>query len=163
LPHTTSSNTIRMTEAAYASPNAGRTLVHERVHLDQKRNRNDWIAFYKDSWKYTILRNMPPELKHIDIRPNPDTNEAPWAVWNDRYVFFPNYGQQRSLKGAVVRVWDLQTRTFLSEPPAAWRAFFCSNAGDCPHQYEHPHEISAEYITEGSTSPAAVKLFNWKR
>lgn len=164
LPHTTDSNTIRMTEAAYADPRAERTLIHERVHLNQKRHRNAWIAFYKEAWGYTLLKSPPQDLNvALDIRPNPDTADAPWAVWNDRYVFFPNYGPQRTLRGAVVRVWDKHTGAFLSEPPPAWRTFFCDTTHGCPHQYEHPHEMAAEYIAEGSISPAAQKLFAWKR
>jgi hypothetical protein len=37
LPHTTGPNTVRMTEAAWSDRRRTTTLVHEHVHLEQKR------------------------------------------------------------------------------------------------------------------------------
>jgi hypothetical protein len=162
LPHTTGSNTIRMTEAALHDPRAASTLVHERVHLDQKRNRSSWYEFYKTAWEYTLMTTPPPGLPYkyqYDLRPNPDTSDAPWAIWRSRYLFFPNYSPQRTLKGAVVQVYDLQDRK-LVEPPSEWRAAFCSGT-QCPHQFEHPHELAAEYIALQMKTPASAKLFAW--
>lgn len=162
LPHTTGPNTIRMSEDALHDPRAESTLVHERVHLDQKRNRASWIEFYKSAWSYTLSNTPPPGIPYkyqYDLRPNPDTSDAPWAIWNRRYVFFPNYGQQRTLKGAIVRVFDLQTQS-LVDPPPEWRAAFCSG-GVCPHQFEHPHELAAEYVALKMKTPASAKLFAW--
>ncbi len=159
LPHTTGPNTIRMTETAYNDPRQKRTLIHERVHLDQRRRRDEWIQFYKREWDYKVVRD-PPVSALADARPNPDTEDAPYAIWKDRYVFYPAYSANRTLKGAVVRIWDLKTGAFV-QVPEAWRAFFC-DGNACVHQYEHPHEIAAEYIAEGSAAPAAQKLFAWK-
>lgn len=162
LPHTTGPNTIRMTEAALHDPRAASTLVHERVHLDQKRNRSSWYEFYKNAWEYTLHTKPPPGLPYkyqYDLRPNPDTSDAPWAIWKGQYLFFPNYGPQRTLKEAVVKVYDLKEHKLI-EPPREWRAAFCS--GDtCPHQFEHPHELAAEYIALKMKTPASIKLFNW--
>ncbi len=163
LPHTSGPNTIRMTAAALSEPRAPSTLVHERVHLDQKRSSKAWYDFYKHTWGYTLLKTPPPGLPYkyqYDLRPNPDTADAPWAVWQERYVFFPNYGPKRTLKDAEVKVWDLQDKQIVDVPPA-WRSAFCSGNGKCPHQYEHPHEIAAEYITEKLVTPASAKLFAW--
>ena len=161
LPHTTGPNTIRMTEAAYASPRRDSTLVHERVHLDQRRHRHEWLQFYEREWGYKLLPKAPFHCKG-ELRPNPDTADAPYAVWKDRYVFYPIYSQERTLRGAKVKVWDLVKGAFV-DVPEAWRAFFCESADRCVHQYEHPHEIAAEYIAEGSRAPAAQKLFAWKQ
>lgn len=162
LPHTTGPNTIRMTEAALHDPRAASTLVHERVHLDQKRNRSSWYEFYKTAWEYTLMSTPPPGLPYkyqYDLRPNPDTSDAPWAIWRSRYLFFPNYGPQRTLKEAVVQVYDLKERK-LVEPPSEWRSAFCSGML-CPHQFEHPHELAAEYIALQMKTPASAKLFTW--
>lgn len=162
LPHTTGPNTIRMTETALHDPRAASTLVHERVHLDQKRNRSSWYEFYKTAWEYTISALPPPGLPYkyqYDLRPNPDTSDAPWAIWRNRYLFFPNYGPQRTLKEAIVQVFDLQERKLI-EAPSEWRAAFCSG-NTCPHQFEHPHEIAAEYVALKMKTPASAKLFAW--
>lgn len=164
LPHTTDSDTIRMTEKAYASPRSSTTLVHERVHLDQKRSLSDWYDFYAREWGYTVSKHPPeglPSSYIANLRPNPDTADAPWAYWKQRWVFFPVYSDaKRTLTNATVVVWDTQTRSVCSIPEQ-WKAAFCAD-DSCPHQFEHPHEISAEYIADGGKSPAALKLFNWR-
>jgi len=159
LPHTTTRNIIRMTESVWNSGRYDEILKHERVHLDQKRKPREWEEFYRTAWNYELLSAPPPELSITDIRPNPDTKGKPWALWRGQYIFFPTYGPERTLRGAEVRVWDVATQQFVGIPPE-WRAEFCSNAG-CPSQYEHPHEIAAEYVTKGHTSPSALKLFQW--
>jgi len=153
LPHTTTSNIIRMTEETYA--NIGKekdnVLTHERVHLSQKRHPAQWEAFYRDAWEYELLANPPPDLPahhRENLRPNPDTAGKPWALWRGRYLFFPEYTESRTLRGAVVRVWDTQTHQ-LVPVPSEWKAAFCGEekeSGGCPHQYEHPHEMAAEYV-----------------
>jgi len=163
LPHTTGLNTIRMTKHAYHSETNDMTLKHERVHLDQKRHRAKWYDFYQREWEYELTSTPPtglPSAFSSRLRPNPDTTDAPYAIWRQRWVFFPVYNASRTLKSAPTIVWDIQTSEFV-DPPSAWKAVFCSPEDGCPHQIEHPHEIAAEYITNGSTSHAAVKLFKW--
>lgn len=163
LPHTSDSNTIRMTETAYADSRSATTLKHERVHLDQKRNPLLWSEFYRRFWEYDLRTDAPHSLpkEYVkQLRPNPDTADNPWAVWRNRWVFFPTYGPDATLRRAKVRVWDMKTEMLVTPPPE-WRAMFCVS-NNCPHQFEHPHELAAEYIAEGSESVAAVKLFSWK-
>jgi hypothetical protein len=159
LPHTTTSNIIRMTENVWNSERYEETLKHERVHLDQKRRPREWEEFYRTVWNYELLASPPPDLRAADLRPNPDTAQKPWAVWRNRYVFYPSYGAERTLRDAKVRVWDLQTKQHVPLPPE-WRTEFCSS-NRCPIQYEHPHEMAAEYVTHGANCPSAVKLFQW--
>ena len=164
LPHTTGPYTVRMTEAAWASARRATTMNHEHVHLVQKQQPAEWAEWYRRYWDYELLLAAPPELPSMHVkalRPNPDTSDAPWALWRHRYLFFPNYTTpRRSLHEAEVLVWDMDQHK-LVPPPPAWKSFFCGD-GDCPHQYEHPHEIAAEYTAEGSTVPAALKLFAWR-
>ncbi len=159
LPHTTGPNTMRFTEVAWSSPRRNETLVHERVHLAQKRNPNDWAEFYRRVWDYELLTHPPPDVPNHQIRKNPDTADAPWAVWRRRYVFYP-VSPTGTLRNAQVMIWDRETKQHLTKPPAAWRALFCDDSG-CPNQYEHPHELAAEYIARGSSSLTAKNLFTW--
>jgi hypothetical protein len=164
LPHTTGPHTMRFTEAAWNDGRREETLVHERVHLAQKRAPQDWAEFYRRVWDYEMFTRPPvslPEDSVMKLRKNPDTEAAPWAVWRHRYLFYP-YSADGGLRSASVRIWDLEQKTHLESPPDAWRAFFCD--GDaCPYQYEHPHELAAEYIAKKSKSPAALNLFTWHR
>ena len=168
LPHTTDSRTIRMTRSIWKGPRFDNVLRHERVHLSQKgARRTDWLDFYEREWGYKCSATPPPGIPGELVtkrRQNPDTDDCPWAVWRGRYVFFPAFGTDKTLRGAEVIVWDLE-RNRQCTIPEEWRAEFCSN-GKCPNQYEHPHEISAEWITDGPSvikAPAAYKLFAWDK
>ena len=155
LSHTTDSETIRMTEASWNSARRDEILVHERVHLDQKRYPDAWKDFYHSVWNYEISNIPPPELSQ-ELRPNPDTSKEPWAIWRQRFVFFPVYDEGRTLRHAPVKIWDMFTKSYV-DIPAEWKAEFCDEAG-CPHQYEHPHELAAELLTNSSQSKAASAL-----
>ena len=70
LPHTTDSETIRMTRAKYEGKRIDELLIHERVHLDQKRNRLKWLQFYKQFWDYDIVKESPlPSAYTKRLRP----------------------------------------------------------------------------------------------
>jgi hypothetical protein len=160
LPHTWSPSIIRMTEVDWNSSRRDDILRHERVHLRQRQEPAVWRNFYRSEWGYEITKTPPPGIPPhwLDrIRPNPDTADGLWAVWSGRYVFFPTFRDaKRSLRNATVQVWDLLKKQIV-DPPSEWKQQFC-DGGNCPHQYEHPHEIAAEYITHVSNSPAAQQL-----
>jgi hypothetical protein len=169
LPHTTGPRTIRMTRDIWEGPRRDAVLRHERVHLQQKgENGAAWLDFYEKAWGYKCSVTPPTGIPAEYIarrRPNPDTDACPWAVWRDRYVFFSAFDESRTLRGAPVLVWDLM-RGRQTAVPEEWRAEFCGAEGTCPHQFEHPHEISAEWITDGPSkikTPAAYKLFAWTK
>jgi hypothetical protein len=159
LPHTTSGTTIRMTHAVANSPRYDTILVHERVHLDQKRRPTFWRDLVHRIWSYEVLVDPPAGLpsEWIDRRrPNPDTDQAPWALWRGRYLFFAAYNEDRRLKTASVHIWDLEARRLVPIPPE-WQKQF-SIDGQAPHQYEHPYELAAEFIAERSQCSAAAAL-----
>ena len=155
---------LLMTEAVWNSKRREEILRHERVHLDQKRHPEVWSQFYKDAWSYELFQAPPFHIPGTELlRANPDTAAEPFALWRGRWLFFPQYDTDRTLRGATVRIWDKETSAFVSQPPE-WRAEFCGGSSHgCPNQYEHPHEIAAEFITLGSDTPAATQLSEfWK-
>jgi hypothetical protein len=164
LPHTRSATIIRMTDVDWNSDRRDDILRHERVHLRQRMDTKDWLTFYRSAWDYECTHQPPPGIPQhwLDrVRPNPDTaDDGLWAVWRNRYVFFPTYRDaKRSLRNASVQVWDTKTHQ-ITDPPAEWKQFFC-DGGHCPHQYEHPHEIAAVYVNETSNnSPASQLLYS---
>ena len=166
LPHTTGPHKIRMTRGTWEGPRRDDILIHERVHLSQKSaEKNAWLDFYQRSWGYTCISTPPsgiPDKLARRLRPNPDTSDCPWAIWHQRWVFFPAFNSDGSLRNAEVIVWDLEHNKIV-ELPDAWKSEFCGHNG-CPRQYEHPHEISAEMLTsKKDDSPAAYKLYNWQK
>jgi hypothetical protein len=164
LPHTTDSNTIRMPVALWTGPTRDDIMVHERVHLSQKREPAEWAEFYRRYWDYDMLSTPPAGLPAdyvAALRPNPDTDAAPWALWRKRYLFFPTYASSdRTLRNPKIVVWDVQQKRRVEAPPE-WTAFFCVD-GACPQQFEHPHELSAEMLTKGYKSPASEQLRGWR-
>jgi hypothetical protein len=159
LPHTTTSNTVRMTQNIANSSRYEEIMTHERVHLDQKTRPDYWRNLVKRVWAYDLSSTPPDGLPAhwaARRRPNPDTDAAPWAVWRGRYVFFAAYGDDHRLSTAPTRIWDLQEKTLVETLPD-WQAHFCKDNA-CPHQSEHPYEIAAEYITHQSQSPASAAL-----
>ena len=156
MPHTTTKETVRMTRGVLNSSKYDEIMTHERVHLDQKTRPAFWRSLVSRIWSYELYKTAPAGVPAEQIRPNPDTDAAPWAVWRGRYVFFAAFGDDKTLKSAPVRIWDLEERRFTEIPPE-WRKQFCGDT-DCPHQYEHPYELAAEYITHTSQAPAAAAL-----
>jgi len=152
LPHTRDASTIVMPLDTWTSSHRDETLRHELVHIRQRQHSEAWYVFYETEWKYRRSR-LPPELDPNTIRPNPDTADSPYMLWADRYMFLPVYSADKTLRNAIVKVYDIQTRTFVSVPPE-WTAFFSNTV----RQYEHPHEISAEYLTLQKDTPASKKL-----
>ncbi len=166
LPHTTGPSTIRMIQRIWSGSRRDHVLAHEQIHLAQRRTVVDWADFYARAWGYKCQRDPPTSIPPdfvARLRPNPDTADTPWAVWRGRYVFFPAFTAEGSLAGAEVIVWDLENHRQVGIPEE-WRTEFCGT-GQCPHQYEHPHEISAEWLSaaERPTVPAAQKLFAWHK
>lgn len=165
LPHTTNASTIRMTRDVYESPRRDEILRHEQVHLAQKRNLAKWHQFYKTQWDYECLTDPPSQAGispglQARLRQNPDSADAPYALWRKRWLFFP-VSTAGALRDAHIVVWDIEAKKEVPIPDV-WKSFFCDEEHGCVHQFEHPHEISAEMLTTmKSKSPAAVKLFKF--
>ena len=123
-------------------------MDHERVHLLQRQMPDSWARFYRLKWYYTIFSAapfaMPVELVRLR-RANPDTAISPYACWKSRYWSVPVYLSETnlSLKDAPIKWWDQETGLVSDSAPDAWVTFF----GNSIHQCEHPHELSAEYIS----------------
>ena len=121
-------------------------LDHERVHLLQRMMPDSWAKFYKQKWDYTIYKEppfgMPSDLIKYK-RGNPDTSDAPYACWKSRYWSVPIYSAGLSLKDAQIKWWDQETGSVSDIAPDEWTVFF----GKKTHQCEHPHELSAEFLS----------------
>lgn len=163
LPHTTGPKTFRITKDKWDGDRKDSIVKHEYVHLWQKSHPMNWAKFYKDAWGYDLLAQPPPDIDPAllrALRPNPDTAAAPWALWKNKYLFFPIYSDgTRKLTNAKVIVWNTETRA-VEGIPEEWRRFFCVS-NKCPSQFEHPHEIAAELYTEEIMSPATPSLLKF--
>jgi hypothetical protein len=73
------------------------------------------------------------------VRYNPDLADAPWAIYEDRYVTVACYKSTTNpqLRDTEIVIWDLELGKQVDQMPESWK-------WGKIHQAEHPHEISAE-------------------
>ena len=146
LPHTRGIDVIAIPEN-YPKENLAPLMDHEYVHILQRLSPESWARFYRLKWFYNIYTaapvGMPKELIALK-RANPDTVNEPFACWKSRWWSVPVYisSSNLSLRKAQVKWWDQETGIVKSEPPEEWVVFFGNIV-----QSEHPHEISAEYLS----------------
>lgn len=158
LPHTRDKDIIAMPESYYGDYD--RTIEHEKVHLNQRKNLETWINFYKSSWDYEIF-SEPPEFMPKELiekrRANPDISFHPWCCWRKRWWSVPIYTEELSLSRSPIMWYDQKEDVILNKPPTEWINFF----GNKISQVEHPHEISAVILSEKSfrkNPPLAISM-----
>ena len=144
MPHTTDIRTIRFPKSLWDQRDSRRfkqVLRHEMIHLLQRQHPTAWRMQYK-RWGYIIQKHPPSGIpaKIVDrLRHNPDIADAPWAIYEDRYVTAACYTSTTNpqLRETEVVIWDLELGHQVDRMPDSWKW------GEL-HQAEHPHEIAAE-------------------
>ena len=128
------------------------TLLHERVHLHQRRYPDIWTSFFKKSWNMKIWNGiLPPEIDN-KRRLNPDLLPIPFFIWNDIWVpicLYKDTGNP-TLTGAATAWYNSAQKVLSMTAPDGWYSFF----GYVPDD-EHPWELAAYYIADPRlTAPA---------
>ena len=147
LPHTRGVDVVAIPEN-FPKDKLPPVLDHEHIHLLQRMMPESWAKFYRLKWDYTIYNDapfgMPSELTRLR-RANPDTADTPYVCWRSRYWSVAVYPaiDKLKLKDAVVKWWDEKTGLIRDTAPDEWFSFF----GDHINQSEHPHELSAEFLS----------------
>ena len=147
LPHTRGHDVIAI-PINFPKDHLPALMDHERVHLLQRRMPESWARFYRLKWDYRIYNSPPVGMPNNLIklrRANPDTAIEPFACWKKRYWSVPVYlsTTNLSLKDAPIKWWDQELNTVSDSAPDTWAMFFGSDI----HQCEHPHELTAEYLS----------------
>lgn len=177
MPHTTDVQTIRFPQSLWKKRDSERfkqVLRHEMIHLLQRRSPTAWRVHYK-RWGYTIQKDAPAGIPGSiveRVRYNPDIADAPWAIFEDRYVTVACYKSVTNpqLQETEIVIWDLELGKQMERMPESWpwgQSSPPAQQGEkvVPavkkskiHQAEHPHELSAEmgadlknqsYVPEG--------------
>lgn len=137
MPHTRPPNIICL-PAYYPEHLKENTLLHEYLHIDQRRRPSEWSGrFQKDGW--TSFNEEIPERWLRRCRLNPDTLDQ--RFWSFKgYVPLPLYEREDNpkLRDVVVHWWDTKSGIKLSEPPR----LFLERYGSL-EQPEHPRELAA--------------------
>ena len=132
------------------------TLLHERVHLHQRRYPEKWSAFFKDKWDMKVWSGTLPSNLEAKRRLNPDLLPIPFYIWKDKWVslcVFKDTGIP-SLGNSSTVWFDTTQKVVSTQAPDGWYDFFGKVTND-----EHPWEISAYYIADDKLkSPAKDEL-----
>jgi hypothetical protein len=171
MPHTINPTTIRFPKSLWKQKDSERfkqVLRHEMIHLLQRRFPTAWRVHYK-RWGYTIQKDAPAGIPGSiveRVRYNPDIADAPWAIFEDRYVTVACYKSVTNpqLRETEIVIWDLELGKRVESMPESWpwrQSSPPTQQGEKVsglHQAEHPHELSAEmganlsnqvYVPEG--------------
>ena len=116
------------------------TLIHESIHIHQRRNKTAWDAVCAaEGWK-PLGATLVPERWRERCRINPDTMMCPFWAWQDNHVPLPMFRESpKHLGDCDVQWWDRRTNSLLHDPPRS----FVSRYGRSPPQSEHPYELLA--------------------
>jgi hypothetical protein len=147
LPHTRGIDAIAL-PIDLPKDRVAHIIAHEKIHLLQRMYGDSWRRFYRQKWQYEIYSEPPVGMPNDLIerrRANPDTADAPWCCWKNRWWPVAVYTDvtRPTLKGTLNRWWDANTGNIQDVAPEDWIAFF----GEHVNQNEHPHEITAEFLS----------------
>lgn len=152
LPHTRAPNTIWLPYDWSISPNYKETLIHELIHIHQRRNPHFWKDLYGRKWEMVpFIGKLPAEIEERR-RFNPDTIQAPLYIWRDEWIpvavfLRPDAPHLREIRLLFIH----KTGGWQAVPPSNWINFFGTrDASIC----EHPHEMAAYMLTQNSISHA---------
>lgn len=157
FPHTRGDSVICI-PAYFPEAKLAHLLIHERIHLHQKKFPEKYEGFYKSRWGFTVNTYVIPERIQKIIRLNPDTIWGPIYIWRDTWIPFSVFEREDkpNMRECSTVWYNPKGGVLLKSMPPAWKEFF----GDVS-QAEHPNELSACYGAdyEKYTDCEAAKRF----
>ena len=165
FPHTRPNNLIclpnSLCKEAPATNEFRITLLHEGMHIHQRKFKNEWDKAMEQAGWTPISKERIPEEFRDRVRINPDTMMSPFWAFNTFHVPLPIFQRIESpkLNGAVVEWLDIRSGALFHDPPKA----FIQKYGKYIKQPEHPYEIYAESFSEAKYTSSEQVLENLKR
>ena len=156
LPHTRPPNIICM-PIYYPEEQMKTTLPHELIHIDQRRRKYKWDAYFEyEGW--TLLNESEIPLRWLQrCRMNPDTIDERFWAWKGRYVPLPLFEREDKpdLRQVLIHWWDKETGIKTNQPPR----LFQERYGSMPSQPEHPRELAAVELSKVFQVPADIDSY----
>ncbi len=153
LPHTRPPNLICM-PLYYPDSRKQTTLYHELIHIDQRRRKYKWNAFFeREGWRQASEEDIPERWLRR-CRMNPDTIDERFWAWQGRHIPLPLYEREDKpdLRHCVIQWYDKVTGIRQTEPPRS----FMERYGSMPSQPEHPRELAAVELAEIFQHPSDI-------
>ena len=158
FPHTRPNSILCFpSKAITAMDNAAlsETLIHEGIHVHQRRNPELWsLACSREGWT-PISTSRIPDVFVGRSRINPDTMSQPFWAWEQFHVPLPLFvrNDYPTLDGVSIKWLDLRNGALFSAPPS-----FEVRYGSNPAQPEHPFELLAvEFAAENLRTDEALR------
>jgi hypothetical protein len=156
MPHTRPPNLICM-PAYFPEDKKEHTLHHELIHIDQRRRKYKWDAFFeREGWKQLSEQEIPTRWLQR-CRMNPDTIDDRFWAWNGKYVPLPMYERddKPDLRHVTIQWWDRDTGIKQNQAPLSFQQRY----GSTPSQPEHPRELAAVELARIFTSPSDIDRY----
>lgn len=156
LPHTRPPNLICM-PIYYPEERMNETLNHEFIHIDQRRRKYKWDAFFEREGWTSVPQSEIPQRWLQRCRLNPDTIDERFWAYKNRYIPLPLYEREDKpdLRQVVIQWWDKETGIKANTPPR----LFQERYGPMPAQPEHPRELAAVELAKIFTRPADIDSY----
>lgn len=164
FPHTRPNNLIclpnSLCKEAPATNNFRITLLHEGMHIHQRKFKSEWDRAMERAGWTPISKDRIPEEFRDKVRINPDTMMSPFWAFKKFHVPLPMFRKENpKLNDAVVEWMDIRTGALFHDPPKV----FTEKYGKSIHQPEHPYEIYAELFSEAKYISSDEVLENLKK
>jgi len=144
FPHTRPLDCVCVQPAIVAAADFEKTLIHESVHIHQRRKPALWNQICKkESWEPLATSSETggvPTRWRERCRINPDTMATPFWAWEGVHVPLPMFrGENPGIADVDIKWWDRRMDSLFHEAPRS----FSSRYGHNPPQPEHPFELLA--------------------
>jgi len=156
LPHTRPPNIICIPKY-FPEDRLDHTLGHELVHIDQRRRKYKWDAFFeREGWKSVPEYDIPSRWLSR-CRLNPDTVDDRFWAWQGRYVPLPMFERddKPDLRHVSIQWWDKETGIRQRVAPQSFQLRYGMN----PSQPEHPRELAAVELAEIFQTPSDIDRY----
>lgn len=159
LPHTRAPQYICISEG-HPESSLAKTLLHERIHIHQRKHTQAWINVYKKYWAMDLWYGKLPEEIRSRVRINPDTMYVAPMIWKKTWVPFAVFRDStpENLSDTKIVWWNDVQKTLYDTAPIDWKEFF-----GITNQAEHPFEIAAYLLSDDSLKSPAKQALTARR
>tara|TARA_Y100001978_G_scaffold189834_1_gene192445 strand:- start:71 stop:1033 length:963 start_codon:yes stop_codon:yes gene_type:complete len=128
----------------------GETLIHERIHVYQKKYPDYFNNLYNNYWNFNYLHNIKLSDRIIqNLRSNPDGQEIKWGFkYKDIFIVPVAIFKENASKINHVQYYGIlyKNNQYIGINKLEDIHFYNNFFGNLDHIY-HPHEISAVIIS----------------
>jgi hypothetical protein len=149
MPHTRPPNYVclpaSMCKESAASDTFKNTLIHEGIHVHQRKNKGLWESALKRAGWTPVAKGIIPADVLSRIRLNPDTIGIPFYAFNEHHIPLPLFppNSRATFNSVQIKWFDTRSGALYNEAPKE----FIKKYGGNINQPEHPYEIYAEIFS----------------